>query len=220
MKRRAWPEPALSLFPVLIVALLVVYAPALHGTMLWDDDGHLTRAALRSWSGLARIWFEPGATQQYYPLVHSAFWLEARLWGDAFLGYHLLNVVLHAVSACLLVTVLRRLEAPGAVLAGVVFALHPVQAESVAWMTELKNTLAGVFYFAAAMAYLRYDSRRDARVYVCSLALFCLALASKTSRPHCRRRSWPRCGGNAASSGGDATCCPSFPSWRSAPWPA
>jgi tetratricopeptide (TPR) repeat protein len=170
----------LWLFPFLTVAVLVAYAPALHGTPLWDDDGHLTRAALRSWSGLARIWFEPGATQQYYPLVHSAFWLQARLWDDTFLAYHLVNVVLHVVSACLLIVILRRLEIPGAELAGVVFALHPVQAESVAWITELKNTLSGVFFFAAMMAYLRYDETRSRRAYAAALFLFCCALASKT----------------------------------------
>lgn len=180
MKRPVRPDSPLWLFPVVTAALLAAYAPALHGTMLWDDDGHLTRAALRSWSGLLRIWFEPGATQQYYPLVHSAFWVQARLWGDAYLGYHVVNVVLHAASACLLVAVLRRLEIPGAVLAGVVFALHPVQAESVAWMTELKNTLSGVFYFAAALAYLRYHRQPGVRAYALSLALFCCALASKT----------------------------------------
>jgi tetratricopeptide (TPR) repeat protein len=171
---------ALWLFPIVVVALLAAYAPALHGTMLWDDDGHLTRAALRSWGGLARIWFEPGATQQYYPLVHSTFWLQARLWDDAFLGYHLLNIVLHAMSACLLVVILRELDIPGAVVAGVVFALHPVQAESVAWMTELKNTLSGVFYFLAAIAYLRYDRERGVGAYALSLTLFLCALASKT----------------------------------------
>jgi len=173
-------RPVLWLFPLLTVAALAAYAPALHGTPLWDDDGHLTRAALRSWSGLAQIWFEPGATQQYYPLVHSAFWLQARLWDDTFLAYHLVNVGLHVVSACLLIVVLRRLEIPGAALAGVVFALHPVQAESVAWITELKNTLSGVFFFASTLAYLRYDDTRGRRAYAAALALFFCALASKT----------------------------------------
>jgi Flp pilus assembly protein TadD len=177
---RVLREPGLWLFPIVVVALLVAYAPALHGTMLWDDDAHLTRAALRSWGGLARIWFEPGATQQYYPLVHSTFWLQARLWDEAYLGYHLLNIVLHAISACLLVVILRELDIPGAVVAGVVFALHPVQAESVAWMTELKNTLSGVFFFLAAIAYLRYDRERGGGAYALSLTLFLCALASKT----------------------------------------
>ena len=65
------------------------------GGMLWDDDAHVTRPELRSLSGLYRIWFDLGATQQYYPLLHSAFWLEHKLWGDSVVGYHLVNVLQH-----------------------------------------------------------------------------------------------------------------------------
>src|SRR5215475_5319389 len=107
-------------------ATFIVYFPALQGGLVWDDDGHVTRAALRSWHGLWRIWFEVGATQQYYPLLHSAFWIEHHLWGDATIGYHLTNIFLHAGNACLLALVLRRLSIPGAWLAAFVFALHPV----------------------------------------------------------------------------------------------
>src|SRR4051794_6426407 len=139
-----WPRYA-ALYAALVVALLIVYGPALHGSILWDDPAHLTRPDLRSAAGLWRIWFEPGATQQYYPVVHSAFWLMSHVFGDATLGYHVVNVLLHALSAVLLVVILRRVGVPGALCAGVLFAVHPVQVESVAWMTELKNTLSGVF---------------------------------------------------------------------------
>ena len=115
--------------------------------MLWDDNGHLTRADLQSLGGLWRIWFELGATQQYYPVVHSAFWIMSRLWGSATTGYHVVNILLHATSAGLLVLLLRRLKIPGALLAGLIFAVHPVQVESIAWMTELKNALSGTLYF-------------------------------------------------------------------------
>src|SRR5580693_5693989 len=98
---------------VIFCATFIVYFPALRGGFIWDDDGHVTRLSLRSWPGLWRIWFEPGATQQYYPLLHSAFWVEHRLWGDATVGYHLANVFLHAAAACLFVLCLRRLSVPG-----------------------------------------------------------------------------------------------------------
>ena len=113
-------------------ATLAAYFPALQGGLLWDDAGHITRPDLRSWHGLWRIWFEPGATQQYYPLLHSAFWVEHRIWGDAVVGYHLANIVLHAAAACLVAMIARRLALPGAYLAGCVFALHPVCVEAVA----------------------------------------------------------------------------------------
>lgn len=106
--------------------MVAVYLPALRGSMLWDDASHVTRPDLRSLHGLWRIWFDLGATQQYYPLLHSAFWLEHFIWGDAVLGYHLANVALDALAACLVVRIARRLALPGAWLAGLLFALHPV----------------------------------------------------------------------------------------------
>jgi tetratricopeptide (TPR) repeat protein len=168
------------LLPALMLATLAAYRPAWHGGMLWDDDRHITRSDLRSAEGLWRIWFDLGATQQYYPLTHSAFWIQHKLWGDDTLGYHLVSIVLHALSAFLVAVVLRRLGVPGAGLAAVMFALHPVQVESVAWITELKNTLSGVLYLSAALAYLRFDQSRRKRLYALGMVLFVLALLAKT----------------------------------------
>src|ERR1700722_8819693 len=168
----------------LILLSLVCYWPSLRGGLVWDDAAHVTSPPLRSVSGLGRIWCDPRATQQYYPLLHSAFWLEHRAWGDATLGYHLANVLEHAAAACLLVVVLRRLSMPGAGLTGVIFAVHPVCAESVAWISEQKNTLSLVFYLAAALAYLRFDASRGrrpaARWYALASALFVMALLTKS----------------------------------------
>jgi Tfp pilus assembly protein PilF len=166
---------------LLLAALtLAAYASVLHAGFIWDDDGHVTRADLRPLHGLWRIWFEPGATQQYYPLLHSAFWLEHRLWGDAPAGYHLANVLLHAAAAFLLYRVLRQLALPGALFAAAAFAVHPVCVESVAWVSEQKNTLSAVFCLAAALAYLRFDEGRRGRTYGLATALFMMALATKT----------------------------------------
>ncbi len=175
--------PALGdgwLFLALLGAALLAYYPAWHGGFLWDDDRHVTRTALRSFGGLVRIWFDVGATQQYYPVTHSAFWLLHRLWGDATLGYHIVNIALHATSAFLLFRILRTLAVPGAALAAAIFALHPIHVESVAWITELKNTLSGLFVLASALVYLRFDADRSRRTYVAALGLFVLALLSKT----------------------------------------
>src|SRR5262245_33136825 len=178
--RSARPRPSKLEPLILLAATLVAYSPAWHGGVLWDDNAHLTRPDLQSTAGLWRIWFEVGATQQYYPVTHSAFWIMHRLWGDATLGYHLVNIVLHTSSAWILAVILRRLAIPGALLAAVLFALHPVQVESVAWMTELKNTLSGVLYLSAALFYLRFDERRRPRDYVAALILFVLGLLAKT----------------------------------------
>ena len=172
---RAW----LTMAGIYLV-VAAAYFPALRGGILWDDDAHVTRPELQSVAGLRRIWFEVGATQQYYPVLHSAFWAEHRLWGDATLGYHLANVFWHATAACLFVLLLRRLAVPGAGLAGLIFALHPVGVESVAWVSEQKNTLSLVFYLLAAWALLDFDRTRRKGPYLLALALFALALLSKS----------------------------------------
>jgi tetratricopeptide (TPR) repeat protein len=168
------------LLPALLLATLAAYHPAWHGGMLWDDERHITRSDLRSAEGLWRIWFDLGATQQYYPLTHSAFWILHKLWGDDTLGYHLISILLHALSAFLIAVILRRLRVPGACLAAVIFALHPVQVESVAWIAELKNTLSGALYLSAALVYLHFDESRRRRLYALALVLFVLALLTKT----------------------------------------
>lgn len=178
----------------ILVLVLAAYWPALHGGLLWDDPAHIPRRDLRSWSGLARIWTDVKSTQQYYPVLFSAFWVEYRLWGDHTLGYHLVNVVLHSTSCCLLAWFLRRLWRdrfelhpatraipPGAAwIAAALFAVHPVCVESIAWMTEQKNALSLVFYLAAALVYLDFDRGRRVGAYVLATFLFLLALGAKT----------------------------------------
>ena len=165
----------------LLVATVVAYWPAIHGGFIWDDDDYVTDSpALRDADGLKRIWLRPGTTRQYYPLVHTTFWIEARVWGYEPLGYHAVNVLLHGASALLLWLLLRRLGVRGAWFAAAVFALHPVHVESVAWITERKNTLSTLLYLAAASSYLRFSmprtgSRSDGgrwRAYAISLLLF------------------------------------------------
>jgi len=160
--------------------VLACYWPAVRGELVLDDAAHITRPALRSWLGLGQIWFQRGATAQYYPLLNTAFWLEHRLWGDAVMGYHLVNILLHAAAACLLVAIVRRLALPGAWLAGLIFALHPVAVESVAWISEQKNNLSAVFFLGAALVYLGFDGDRRPSRYWTASVLFLLALLTKT----------------------------------------
>jgi tetratricopeptide (TPR) repeat protein len=166
---------------LLLLATLTAYYPAWNGRPIWDDDRHMTAPVLRSFAGLEHIWTRLGATQQYYPLAHSVFWLEYRLWGDAPLGYHLLNIMLHALSAFLLYKILRQLAIPGAWFVAALFALHPIEVESVAWISELKNCLSGVFFFAAVYSYLRFDETRTKRPYIFSFIFFALGLMAKTA---------------------------------------
>lgn len=190
------------LLPGTLMVLLVVlaYLPALHGQFVWDDDFHVTKStALRSLRGLWRIWFEPGATQQYYPLTHSSFWLDYHFWGLNTLPYHLENIFLHATNALLVWRILRRLNVPGAWLGAALFALHPVCVESVAWISERKNTLSGLFFLLSLLAAIEFwlpksnaalDNKETAKpethfgawkFYGLALFLYVCALWSKTA---------------------------------------
>jgi tetratricopeptide (TPR) repeat protein len=167
----------------LIVATMVAYLPAIRGGFIWDDPDYVVNNDnLRSVEGLARIWFVPKSSPQYYPLVHTTFWIEYHLWGLNPAGFHVVNVLLHIAASLLLWRLLTLLHIPGAWLAAAVWALHPMNVESVAWITERKNVLSGVFYFAAAIAYFRFvetDQRRW-KLYWIALGLFICALLSKT----------------------------------------
>jgi tetratricopeptide (TPR) repeat protein len=167
---------------LIFTATLITYQPAWNGQPIWDDDGHITKPELRSFEGLIKIWTVPGATQQYYPLVHSAFWIAYHIWGGLPFGYHILNILLHVFSALLLVKILKYLHMPdpAAWFSGAVFALHPIQVESVAWIMELKNTLSGVFFLSTALVYLKFDQQRKKSSYVGAIILFILGLLSKS----------------------------------------
>lgn len=142
---------------LLLAATALAYWPAYRGQFIWDDDRHISRnKLLETPRGLERIWTEVGATPQYYPLTHTTFWIEWQVWGDRVIGYHVVNVVLHVIASLLVVLLLKRLSVPGAWLAGFVFALHPLHVESVAWMSERKNTLSIVFWLLSIIVYARY----------------------------------------------------------------
>ena len=173
------PDWVLAL--LLLGVTLAAYWPSINGQPVWDDDVHITPMELRSINGLAQIWTHPRETVQYFPLVHTVFWVESHLWGDLPTGYHLLNILLHVFSALLLVRIMRKLGIPGAWLAGGIFALHPVMVESVAWISELKNTLSGVFFLSTVLAYLTYTETGRRRTYISALGLFILGLLSKTT---------------------------------------
>ncbi|MGO8702856.1 MAG: tetratricopeptide repeat protein [Candidatus Brocadiia bacterium] len=176
-----------------------VYIPALRGGFAWDDSVQVTdNPLIKDPHGLRRLWFGTEA-MDYFPLTLATHWLEWRLWGLRAAGYHAFNVLLHAISAVLIWRVLRQLKVPGVWLAGALFAVHPVAADSVAWISERKNTLSMALYLASLLAWLRFDdggSHHDDTTsttdgishsalrtpqYLLSLVLFLLALLAKTS---------------------------------------
>ena len=166
----------------LIAFVVIVYIPVIWtGGFIWDDPQYITgNPLLRTLPGLLAIWIHPSALSQYYPLVYSTFWVEYHLVGLRPCLYHVDNVLLHAIGAVLLWRLLVRLNVPGAWLAAAIFAVHPIQVESVAWPTERKNVLSLVLYLVSFHAYLKYLGKFKAKDYVISLACFVAALLSKS----------------------------------------
>jgi tetratricopeptide (TPR) repeat protein len=176
-RRERWPLKT----AIILLATLAVYAPVLRGGFLWDDDKFLTQnPMIASPDGLYRLWFTTEPTD-YFPLTSTLFWVQWRVWGMDPTGYHVVNVLLHALAAMLVWRVLTRLKAPGAYLGALIFAVHPVMVSSVAWITELKNTLSIVPFLLSVLAYLRFEERPKARWYAVSLAAFMVALLAKPS---------------------------------------
>jgi Tfp pilus assembly protein PilF len=174
-------SPHLTPAIALVALVLLAYLPALAAGWVWDDDAHVTHnEALRSLDGLRRIWLQPGATPQYYPLVFSTFWIEYHFWGPFAPPYHLLNILLHGLNASLIWRILSHLHLRGAWFAAALFALHPVHVESVAWVTERKNVLSGFFFLSALLAYLQFETTRLRGWYIAASAAFVAALLSKT----------------------------------------
>ena len=170
---------------ILCVLTVLVYRPAWHGGFLWDDDRYVTENhLLTAPDGLHRVWFSLDAPSQYFPLTYTVLRIERALWDLNPTGYHWINILVHAANACLVWAVLARLNVRGAWLAAAVFALHPVQVESVAWISELKNVLMGFFFLLTLLAWIEYvDPRRSSRgiFFLAALVCYALALAAKST---------------------------------------
>lgn len=181
---------------VLFLMVFLAYWPSLQGGFIWDDRPNISQSPTkRTLEGLAKTWTDVSANQQYYPLSHTAFWVEWQLWGNATLGYHLVNTMLHACNAVLVWLLCRRLGLPGAWFAAAIFALHPVHVESVAWISELKNLLSALLLLTSALLLVRFAGRiqddgpgsatgqsvGSGTLYLLSLATFTLSLLAKTT---------------------------------------
>ena len=187
---------------MIVVATILIYIPSLNGSFIWDDnDIYITQnQGIKASDGLYRFWFTTQAAE-YYPVSNSTFWIEWRLWGMNPIGYHATNLILHIVGAMLIWGVLHKLSIPGAFMTGLIFAIHPVNVESVAWIAERKDVLAMLFFLVSIWCYSNYEipspltsyrsalssvhspltTVRPSLFYWLSLASFVLGMLSKGS---------------------------------------
>jgi protein O-mannosyl-transferase len=182
----------------LVVAELVIIAffPALQaGFVSWDDDTYFLGNPYYRGLGPAQLrWMLTVMSGHYMPLTWLSHGLDYVLWGMRPAGYHAVNVVLHALAAAaayfVALRVLAAAVAPepraalrvGAAVAALVFALHPLRVESVAWITERRDVLCGLFFLLAVLCYLRAvepGRPRPGRWYWSAVVLAALALLSK-----------------------------------------
>src|SRR6266705_2040334 len=180
------PRGRVLIFAVVLTAVTILaYRPAWHGGFLWDDDDYIIKnVLLTAPDGWQRILFSLDYPSQYFPFTYSTFRIEHALWGLNTTGYHWVNLLLHVGSALLVWAVLARLRVPGSWLVAAIFALHPVQVESVAWITERKNVLMGFFFLLTLLAWVGFvdeRTKRPWRFYVLALGLYVLALSAKST---------------------------------------
>jgi tetratricopeptide (TPR) repeat protein len=172
---------------ILVLAVILVYLPVGRAGFLWDDRLYITGSSyMGGLAGLKEIW--TSSVADISPMTFTTFWLEHALWGFNPLPYHMVNVVMHGACAVLLWQILRNLAVPGAWLGAALWALHPVEVESVAWVTEMKNTESGLFYLLSVLCYLQAPRAESSETgssangsYGLSLFWAAMAMASKSS---------------------------------------
>ncbi len=179
--RREFSWPAIWPYLLVFGAAVLAYFPVMNGSVIWDDNTFVfNNPVILSPNGLYKIWFTTQAID-YFPLTLTTFWFEWRLWHHFYAGYHISNILLHGCNAALFYLLLKKMKLPGAFWGGLIYAVHPVNVISVAWITERKNTLSMLFYLSSAILFVQYADCRQKKSYIASFACFLLALLSKSS---------------------------------------
>ena len=202
--------PASRWLGLTLLACLAIlsFLPSLGGQFIWDDEIITESQAANGLEGLRNIWSlntagekehrlehlgtlwflrnDNGRELHFWPITYMSFWIEDQLWGIGNTGaHHAVNLLLHAINSLIAWRLLAAIGVPGAFFAAALFAVHPVHAESVAWISGRKDLLAALFYMLSAGLWFRH---RDADstghrtgLLLLSLSLYLLAMLSKTT---------------------------------------
>jgi tetratricopeptide (TPR) repeat protein len=176
-----WIRPQYCAVLAMIALTTLVYLPVLRNGFIFDDGYHVTQNAMvRHPAGVGMIWTS-FLMPCYYPITFTTFWLIYQLWGPNPLPFHAITLMFHIINAVVVFFILRRLKICGAWVIAAIWAIHPVNVESVAWIAELKNTLSGTFFFLSILSYLRFECEPESRWFDVSLLCFAAALLSKSA---------------------------------------
>ena len=181
-----FPQLQQNALPLLafLIAIFGFYFPALSGEFIWDDVIFSEEKTIHDWSGLWSILFAPSEITQeghYWPITYTTFWLQHKLFGLNPISYHIVNCLLYFFNVVLIWRLLLRLEVPGAWVISMIFAVHPLHVESVAWLIERKSLLSALFYLGAAYAWIQFRESSDSRTYALALGLYALGMLSKSA---------------------------------------
>jgi tetratricopeptide (TPR) repeat protein len=188
-RRSHAPRLSADRFKPLYLSLLIVvltflsFSPVLQSGFLWDDDAVTDNPFLKSVDGLYKIWFTPSLMTKEahnWPLAYTAFWIQYQIWGLQPLGYHLVNLFLHSINVLLIWKIFSRIDNKSAYFAALLFAVHPVHVEAVAWIIELKDVLSVTFYLSAFLLFMKFHEKRKLACYVLCILAFAAALLTKS----------------------------------------
>jgi tetratricopeptide (TPR) repeat protein len=161
--------------PAFLLIAFVVFFPSLNGEFIMDDWGYITQNPhiTDSLSPL-HFWLSFKSGPDFWPLSYTFYWIFFRLFGNNPLGYHIVNVVMHAMNAVLVMLVARHFAPRKAPWAALLFLVHPLQVQAVSWIIQFKTLLSTQLALITILLYLR-------GLFVPALATFALSLLAKTS---------------------------------------
>jgi hypothetical protein len=165
---------------VIVAAATWIYFPILHGGWLMDDNAYVTQnPGLRDPAGLLNIWLAPGSFVEYYPIEESVLWIIWQFSHNDSFAYHVVTLICHIIGSLLVWRFFTKLNLKYAWLGGLIFAIHPVQVESVAWVAELKNTLSAPPFLLAMCYWVDFEKRGRDQDYMLALLWFLVAMLCK-----------------------------------------
>lgn len=169
-------------WPALIILLaILIYGYSLTNNFSWDDNNYILKnPGVLSWTGLPKLWSSLDLAFYDNPLTLTFFWVQHKLWGVHPMGYHIISLVLHILNALLFFGLAKKTAPAIAGIPALLFTIHPIQVETVAWIAEQKNLFCLFFLQLAFHSYLNFDENGERKNYFKMLLFFFMSILSKS----------------------------------------